>query len=245
MLFVARLAVLTKVTQIKTAFAVVHARIHPSVHARGCCERAGYLIRSPAYPLYVKPLHCSTASGISAGTALFFSATLTIDRLNLGQIPLVRVASHSHMHSPRCRMLRSRERRAAETSPQHTHMHMQNTPSLPNSHGASLCTTWIPPLPFTSGTHAEARVWMKHEVLEASAVQMPSSRLRCNLFKAETFLLAGQHRHPLPPSNQTGHLESLRPQKSIFFLVGNSHLYFGIWGKTTVCLKAVTFHWFE
>lgn len=89
--------------------------IHPSVHARGCRERAGYLIRSPAYPLYVKPLHCSTASGISAGTALFLSATLTIDRLNLGQIPPVRRASHSHMHSPRCRMLRSRERRAADT----------------------------------------------------------------------------------------------------------------------------------
>lgn len=70
-LFVARLTVLTKVTWIKTAFAVVHARIHPSVHARGCRERAGYLMRSPAYPLYVKPLHCSTASGISAGTALF------------------------------------------------------------------------------------------------------------------------------------------------------------------------------
>lgn len=91
--------------------------IHPSVHARGCRERAGYLIRSPAYPLYVKPLHCSTASGISAGTALFLSATLTIDRLNLGQIPPVRRASHSHMHSPRCRMLRSRERRAADTPP--------------------------------------------------------------------------------------------------------------------------------
>lgn len=55
---------------------------------------------------------------------------------------------------------------------------------------------------------------MKREVLEGSAVQTPSSRLRCNLFKAESFLFAGAAATP-PPLNQTGHLESLRPHESI------------------------------
>lgn len=183
MFFVACPAVLTEVTQIKMAFAVVHARIHPSVHAHGCRLRAGYLMRSPAYPLYVKPLHCSTASGISAGTALFFSTTVTIDRLNLGQIPPVRRASHSHMHTPKCRMLRSRERRASESPP-------------PNSHGACLCPTWISPSPPWVGLMLKHVSWKQTEknktrdpwgFCSSNAV----FRLCCNLFRAETFLFVG------------------------------------------------------
>lgn len=100
MFFVARPAVLTEVTQIKMAFAVVHARIHPSVHAHGCCLRAGYLMRSPAYPLYVKPLHCSTASGISAGTALFFFHHRHNRQIKFGPDPsCAESLSLTHAHS--------------------------------------------------------------------------------------------------------------------------------------------------
>lgn len=116
------------------------------------------------------------------------------------------------MHSPRCRMLRSRERRAAETPPTPT-----TPPPSKFSWSLSLPHMNIPP-----PLHEWDSCWstclgsrqreMKHEVLEGSAVQTPSSRLRCNLFKAETFLFAGAAAIPL---NQTGRLESLRPHESI------------------------------
>lgn len=151
-IFVARLAALTKVTRIKTALAVVHARIHPSVHPRGRCERASYLMRSPAYPLYVKPLHCSTASGISAGTALFFSpsTTLTIDRLNLGQIPPAKSLSLTHAHSQVSHVTLWRTKGSWDPPP--------NTPP-PSKFSWSLSLPHMNiPLPFMSATHVEARV---------------------------------------------------------------------------------------
>lgn len=185
MFFVARPAVLTEVSQIKMAFAVMHARIHPSVHAHGCRLRAGYLMRSPAYPLYVKPLHCSTASGISAGTALFFfSTTVTIDRLNLGQIPPVRRASHSHMHTPKCRMLRSRERRASESSPPQILMEPVFAPHEypPPLHEWDSC--W-------STCLGNRQRKIKHEVLEGSAVQTLSSSCAAIFSEQRLFYLSG------------------------------------------------------
>lgn len=213
--FVARLAVLTEVTRIKMAFALVHARVHPSVRARGCRQRAGYSTPSPAYPLHVKPLHCSTASGISAGTALFFfSTTLTIDRLNLGQIPPVQRASHSRVHTPRCRMLRSRERRAAESP--HPQILMEPL-SAPHEY----------PPPFLewdscwSTCLGNRQRKIKHEVLEGSAVQAPSSRLCCNLFKAETFLFVRAAATPfIKPV-----IWRVWGKRNQFFLVGNTVIY--------------------
>lgn len=93
----------------------VHACSHPSVSARVrggkkkkklcvvCHRRAGSLMCSPAYQLYVKPLHCSTASGISAGTALFFSLTLHPHNreIKFGPHPsCVKSSSLKHAHLP-------------------------------------------------------------------------------------------------------------------------------------------------
>lgn len=234
-LFVACLAALTKVTRIKTALAVVHARIHPSVHPRGRCERASYLMRSPAYPLYVKPLHCSTASGISAGTALFFSLHHPHNRqIKFGPDP-----SCGEPLTHTC------------TLPGVACYALENQGQLrpPPQHPASFQILMEPlfaPHEYPPPLHEWDSCWstclgnrqrkMKHEVLEGSAVQTPSSRLRCNLFKAETFLFAGAAATPL---NETGHLESMRQIKSILYCGGqHSDLYFGIWMKKRVC-------WFE
>ena len=123
----------------------MHACIRPSVCTCVCVknmhivchQRGSSLMRSPASQLYVKPLHCSTASGISAGTALFFfslqPSIFTIERLNLGQIPPAWKACAHTCTSPSVHTLRSGELRAAERPPK--------------SPVGSLCPTWIPSPP--------------------------------------------------------------------------------------------------
>ena len=62
-------------------------------------------MRSPASRLYVKPLHCSTASGISAGTALFFlPPTLHLHNreIKFGPDPSCLESLRSHMHISQC-----------------------------------------------------------------------------------------------------------------------------------------------
>lgn len=93
------------------------------VKIRVCSPMASSLMCVPTFWLSVKPLHCSTASGISVGI-LFPSpflplspAVLTIERLNLGQIPPARKALRSHMHIFQCSYATLQRPGAAE-SPQ-------------------------------------------------------------------------------------------------------------------------------
>lgn len=123
-----------------------------------CHQGGSSLMRSPASQLYVKPLHCSTASGISAGTALFFSSLqpsiFTIERLNLGQIPPAWKARAHTCTSPSVHTLRSRDLRAAERPPK--------------SPVGSLCPTWIPSLPPPpTTTTTSSPVWVGATVMES------------------------------------------------------------------------------
>lgn len=111
-LFPACQTLFMQVSQIKRAFVGVHACIRPSVCSCVCvrmcvlCVIRGpvsSLMCSPAFRLYVKPLHCSTASGISAGTALFFSLTLHPHNreIKFGLDPsCVESSSLTHAHLP-------------------------------------------------------------------------------------------------------------------------------------------------
>lgn len=163
----------------------------------------------------LNPCIAALPVGFQQARPFFFSTTLTIDRLNLGQIPPVHRASHSRVHTPRCRMLRSRERRAAESP----HPQILMEPLFAPHEYPPPFLEWDSCWSTCLGNRQRK---IKHEVLEGSAVQAPSSRLCCNLFKAETFLFVGAAATPL---HQTGHLESMRKKKSILSRGQHSDLY--------------------
>ncbi len=66
-----------------------------------CHQRASSLIPSSAFRLHVKTLHCSTASGISAGTAPFFSNPPHNREIKFGPDPsCVESSLLTHAHLP-------------------------------------------------------------------------------------------------------------------------------------------------
>ena len=101
----------------------VRSFVHLWVCLCSACELC--VVSSSAFWLHVKPLHCSTATGISAGTALFFLLLppLTLRPHNRGikfgpdsscvekKLLLAHTCTSSSVHTPR-----SRGRRAAESS---------------------------------------------------------------------------------------------------------------------------------